>query len=524
MNPYQIYQAGMDGMREGRERGTQNRLGRLYSEAMTATPEQRQGLLGQMAQSSPQAALQTQGMFRDMDQNKMADLARDAGLFVSAAQTGDPATIEQMYAPLAEKARAVTGAPIPSKYDPRFLPMLQKLAGGSAGEGYTLSPGAKRFDASGNMVAEAPFAPDRPQNAVFQTDANGVGYWLSPGQAPQRADMPGQPQQGVSPNTAGGMPAPTTGAGASIMQGAMLDASPKGVQGLITNLAGQFGGQVSSLERTPAHNAKVGGVANSQHTRGTAGDVVFTDPQAKARYMDAARRAGLEVIDEGDHVHAELPPGGGGAQVAQAGGGINFGKPTAQAAPAGYRFNAAGNLEHIPGGPADPATKAGGEKPTATQLKLANTAKAKLIDINAIEAQLARVEESFSPLKGSYSAGPYIGGLIPSEDGKRFDGAVSLLQGMVRKLTRTPGEGAMSDYETKLSQLANPSRSQYESVTGDQIEQLRALIQTTRQGYEALLQDAGGNSANLSGRTATPAAGADRAPSNDINALLDMYR
>jgi hypothetical protein len=55
----------------------------------------------------------------------------------------------------------------------------------------------------------------------------------------------------------------------------------------------------------------------------------------------------------------------------------------------------------------------------------------------------------------------------------------------------------MSDYETKLAQLANPSRSEYESVTADQIQQLRDLIQTTRQGYEALLQDAGGNSTNV---------------------------
>lgn len=152
--------------------------------------------------------------------------------------------------------------------------------------------------------------------------------------------------------------------------------------------------------------------------------------------------------------------------------------------------------------------ESGGGKPSATQIKLANTAKAKLIDLTAIDNQLAKVEQTFAPLQNSYSAGPLIGGMIPSEEGKRFDAAVSLLQGMVRKLTRTPGEGAMSDYETKLAQLANPSRSEYESVTADQIQQLRALIKTTREGYEALLQDAGGNSANVpKPRQSQPASG-----------------
>lgn len=150
---------------------------------------------------------------------------------------------------------------------------------------------------------------------------------------------------------------------------------------------------------------------------------------------------------------------------------------------------------------------AGGGKQSATQIKLANTAKAKLVDLTAIDNQLAKVEQTFKPLQNSYSAGPLVGGLIPSEDGKRFDAAVSLLQGMVRKLTRTPGEGAMSDYETKLAQLANPSRSEYESVTADQIQQLRALIKTTREGYEALLQDAGGNSTNVPKPGATAGGG-----------------
>jgi hypothetical protein len=74
-------------------------------------------------------------------------------------------------------------------------------------------------------------------------------------------------------------------------------------------LADNFPGtQVSSLFRTPEHNAEVGGVANSQHMRGTAGD--FVVPQAEqAQFIAKARALGYEVIPEGDHVHVELPPG-----------------------------------------------------------------------------------------------------------------------------------------------------------------------------------------------------------------------
>lgn len=292
---------------------------------------------------------------------------------------------------------------------------------------------------------------------------------------------------------------------------------PQGVQSLVKSLAGQFSGQVSSLQRTPEHNARVGGVANSQHISGTAGDVVIPDPAARRQFMDAVRAKGLEAIDEGDHVHVELPPRG--RQVAQAGG-LNFRKPDAPKAPSELERKL--ELARQMGATPDQLRNmvlgdSGGGKVTATMQRQANTAKAKLIDLNAIRAQLARVKQTFGPLQGTLSATPYVGKFIPSEEGKRFDATVSMLQGMVRKLTRTPGEGAMSDYETKLAQLANPSRSEYESVTADQIAQLEELVQTMTQGYEALLQDNGGNSANIQ-KQAAPSGG------SDIDSILDKYR
>jgi hypothetical protein len=126
---------------------------------------------------------------------------------------------------------------------------------------------------------------------------------------------------------------------------------------------------------------------------------------------------------------------------------------------------------------------------SATQVRQANAAKQKLIDLQSVRNQLALVRQKFQPLQNSMSAGPFGQGYLPSEEGRRYDAAVALLQQQVRKLTRTPGEGSMSDWEGKLALLANPDRKDYESVTIDKIDQLDNLVNQIEQGYQAILDD-----------------------------------
>lgn len=126
---------------------------------------------------------------------------------------------------------------------------------------------------------------------------------------------------------------------------------------------------------------------------------------------------------------------------------------------------------------------------SATQLRQANAAKQKLIDLQSVKNQLALVRQKFAPLQGSLSAGGFGQGMLPTVTGKQFDGAVSLLSQFIRKMTRTPGEGSMSDWEGKLALLANPNRGDYEAVTADKLDQLDALVNQIEQGYSALLQD-----------------------------------
>ena len=79
--------------------------------------------------------------------------------------------------------------------------------------------------------------------------------------------------------------------------------APKGIQGE----------RVTSTYRDPAHNRRVGGVANSYHTRkGVDGKPLARDsvPPPGMSMGEYARRLraanpNYEVINEGDHVHME---------------------------------------------------------------------------------------------------------------------------------------------------------------------------------------------------------------------------
>lgn len=63
--------------------------------------------------------------------------------------------------------------------------------------------------------------------------------------------------------------------------------------------------RVTSYWRDAGHNAEVGGQGASQHLIGTAMDLVYPSWSAKSAAMNAMRRIGLIVVDEGDHVHVQ---------------------------------------------------------------------------------------------------------------------------------------------------------------------------------------------------------------------------
>ncbi len=70
-------------------------------------------------------------------------------------------------------------------------------------------------------------------------------------------------------------------------------------------------GQVTSTYRSPEHNRRVGGVANSYHLRGRAVDIARRPGVSHWQIAAAFRNAGYslaESLDEGDHSHFAFGP------------------------------------------------------------------------------------------------------------------------------------------------------------------------------------------------------------------------
>lgn len=72
-------------------------------------------------------------------------------------------------------------------------------------------------------------------------------------------------------------------------------------------LALAFDLSVTSWIRSRQRNAAVGGVADSRHLIGLAVDIVLDDPGAREHFIQTAKTVGLQVIDEGDHLHVQEP-------------------------------------------------------------------------------------------------------------------------------------------------------------------------------------------------------------------------
>lgn len=127
------------------------------------------------------------------------------------------------------------------------------------------------------------------------------------------------------------------------------------------------------------------------------------------------------------------------------------------------------------------------------------TAKMKLNTVSLARQQLNRIRDQFEGaadpktgqraggIKGTMSAGAFGQGNVPSEGGRKFDAAVNQMRSTLTALTRVPGVGAMSDYETKLDQSKFPTRNDYESVTAQQIGDLDNMLNAIETGYKDLL-------------------------------------
>lgn len=130
-----------------------------------------------------------------------------------------------------------------------------------------------------------------------------------------------------------------------------------------------------------------------------------------------------------------------------------------------------------------------------------STAKQKLNTVKIARQQLQNIKDRFAAIQNSASAGP-LTGRLPTPKGRAFDAAVGQMRSTLTSLTRVPGVGAMSDYETKLDQQKFPNRNDYENVTAEQIAGIEQLLDGIESGYTDL----------IGGGAQTPAAAPQQAP------------
>jgi hypothetical protein len=318
----------------------------------------------------------------------------------------------------------------------------------------------------------------------------------------------------------------------------------------VSQLAQFPGAQLSSGYRDPAHNARVGGVPNSQHTKGTGNDFVVPQP-AKAAFMAQARALGLEAIDEGDHIHVELPPGGqmppqtapapaGGGMPAPAGGGgpAPSGAPVAppaqaggnplrrpmpapagSAPPSGYRARPDGSLEFIPGGPADPKNKPQAQdKPLPVgALRLQLEAEEALAGAEGVIAELDNIDAQLK--NGTLDLGVFSNLANKArnftgqsnEESRAFDAFTSTLERLRNESLRlNKGVQTEGDAQRAWNELVasiNDGKNVQEQIERIQRYNRRAveLQQLKRQKIEQNYQ------------------GKEAAPEDDISDLLQLY-
>lgn len=163
-------------------------------------------------------------------------------------------------------------------------------------------------------------------------------------------------------------------------------------------------------------------------------------------------------------------------QELEAGGGA--GKP-----PAGYRWGAGGALEFIPGGPADPANKRGGE-PTEDEKRSAGLAvrmEAALKKVNEVTATnkgAAKPEVTAELLRGVPGVGEPLANVATSEDRQRVDTAQ--IDALDAALTLATGAAYTKEQLRGLSKSYFPQIGDDAKTVADKEERLRTVIESAR--------------------------------------------
>lgn len=324
-------------MRQQREEGERrNKLAGIAQQAYNAPVSEQNALVGQAVGVDPTQGFQladslsrSQLNASKAEDDRAQKLRGAAKYMLQAIESKNPAQIQGAHRTVAQFMSGF-GQQFPEQFDEAtMLPKIQEVLAQTAyldeGGGGDLK--SLRVGADGNYYA---IQGGRLVNTGVKADPNVAILEGSGGfYGVDKRNMTAAP---VNLGAGGMPPSESAPAAAGTQAPGQAAATPSGRLDPVADfasLAQQHGAQVSSLRRTPTRNQEVGGVPNSYHNSGEAGDFVVPQDR-RAAFIADARARGYEAIDEGDHVHVEPPRRG--ATVSQFGSGQQLQAPAKTAA------------------------------------------------------------------------------------------------------------------------------------------------------------------------------------------------
>jgi hypothetical protein len=519
---YEMMMGANKSFQDGRAQGQQQHLGQLYSQALTAPQDQRTPLLAQMAQVSPDAAVGAQRSLADGDETAIKSTMQALSMATAAWKAGNKDMAQGFYTQAAPHLASLAGGkPLPPQMDDAAAQAFEKILASASGNQQQLSP---------HVIGNALVGPDGQVLYQGEQAAKAPAYKEVPDGQGGTILMQFDPQSGgLVPAQIGGDQQPPPDSGVPVQAGAMLDPTKDYPQ-----LASAFPGtQVSSLLRSPQHNAEVGGVPNSQHMRGTAGDFVIPKPE-QAAFIAKAKAMGYEVIPEGDHVHVELPPGRKAASSFAQGARIGYTPPKSAAPRAQVQTLSAAEVQQmgLPAGTVAQRDDSGrisviSRPPTATS-KPADDAKAQKIAAaraDALDSVTQAIDgiDTLTKSGGFDNLGTYKGdllGMIPHTATKDAGNALETVKnqvllttlGKLKALSATgaSGFGALSNQEGNIlkNSIANLETAQSHAAIVHNLKIIRGTLQ---------------KAAGLIGGNAPQAATSAPAQGGHVDDLLSKY-
>lgn len=480
-----------------------NRLNQLASQAYSTPQDQRQELLGQIAQVDAGAAQQQDKAFASGDDRRNTTLANMARLLTSAPEQARPGLYQRMLPTLGTFGMSE----LPQEYNAETAPIIDQAANSIAaaygGAGSQVPTDVRSFQ----MLTQGLSQED-------QERARRINLGLDPRQSSaaisyQKVTGPDGIERlvAVDPRQIGAqVVGDGTGYGsfAAPAQQAPQQSSSGNYFGDFSRLATEFPSvTMTSGMRSAERNAAVGGQPNSQHLRGTAADYAVPANQ-KPAFIARAQQLGYQAIDEGDHVHLQLPRGGGGPNM------FAGRRPEDQAA-ATEAAKLGVQAQYLPQELAARTQAAiqqtAGQEQVKAQQERASNAGTKAPQLNNVDRGLTRIETALGNLGGTFvDTGPVDGVLISrTPAGQELEAAVGAIQNDMLALTRVPGVGSQSDLEAKIANLKYPSIYNAPEVNARNVQQLKSFMEDLRR--------------QIQGNTSTAPASSSAASGNDFSNL-----